>query len=199
MKKAMAVALMLLGSMSARAVDTGAAAPGFTLTDVDGKTRSLSDHKGKWVVLEWVNHGCPFVEKHYGSGNMQALQSNFTSKGVVWLSIGSSAKGKEGFLSPAEWQQVIQEKNAAPTAVLLDGDGKTGRAYGAKTTPHMFVINPEGKLVYQGAIDSVPGTDPAEIAGAKNYVRQALEESLAGQPVSEPKTKPYGCSVKYKK
>lgn len=177
---------------------TGKNAPSFQLTDVEGKNRSLSDAKGRWVVLEWVNHGCPFVRKHYDKGHMQALQKEFTGRGVQWFSICSSAAGKQGHMSPAEWRETIKTKGGAATAVLLDPSGSVGRLYGAKTTPHMFVIDPKGVLVYQGAIDDTPSTDPADIATSRNYVREALNQGLAGKPIESPETKPYGCSVKYK-
>jgi len=179
-------------------VGVGKPAPNFTLTDIDGKTRTLSEFKGKTVVLEWTNYGCPFVKKHYGSGNMQKLQKEWTSKGVVWLSICSSAEGKEGNMTPAEWKKASVEKGAASTAILLDPDGKVGKLYGAKTTPHMFVVNPKGTLVYKGAIDDHPSTDQADIPGAKNYVQMALEDLIAGRPVRVANTASYGCSVKYK-
>jgi peroxiredoxin len=202
MKKQLAAlaAVLTLAAPALRAADpsVGKAAPAFALADVDGKKRSLSEFKGKYVVLEWVNHGCPFVRKHYGSGNMQALQKEMTGKGVVWLSVCSSAEGKEGYMTPAEWKKAEAEKGAAPTDVLLDPEGAVGHLYGAKSTPHMFVITPEGTLVYKGAIDDKPTYDPEDVKGAKNYVRQALAEAMAGKPVSEPETKAYGCSVKYK-
>ena len=175
----------------------GDAAPNFTLPDTNGKSHSLADFKGSYVVLEWVNHGCPFVRKHYDSGNMQSLQKEFTVKGVKWLSVCSSAPGKQGNLSAEEWNKVEKEKGAAPTAVLLDPEGNVGRLYGAKNTPHMFVINPEGKIIYDGAIDSIRSPDTADIPKATNYVKTALEESMAGKLVSTASTQPYGCSVKY--
>jgi peroxiredoxin len=176
---------------------TGQTAPPFALKDLDGQKRSLLDFKGKYVVLEWVNHGCPFVKKHYGSGNMQALQTEYTAKGVAWLSICSSAEGKQGHHSAADWKALNAEKKGAATAVLLDPDGTVGRLYGAKTTPHLFIVSPDGKLIYRGAIDDNPGVDPADIPTSKNYVRAALDEALAGKAVSVPATAPYGCSVKY--
>jgi hypothetical protein len=151
------------------------------------------------VVLEWTNHGCPFVKKHYDTGNMQALQKDFTAKGVIWLSICSSGKGKEGYMSPAEWNKMTAEKAAAPTAVLLDEEGKVGKSYEAKTTPHMFIINPKGELIYKGAIDDKPTFNKDDIKEAINYVKEALDEALAGKPVSIDTTDAYGCSVKYKK
>lgn len=183
-----------------QAVDAlvGKSAPDFTLTDTHGKKHSLSDYKGKFVVLEWINHDCPFVGKHYGSGNMQKLQKKYTKKGVIWLSINSSAPGKQGHCSPEKANKLTKEKDAAPTAVLLDPDGKVGKLYGAKTTPHMFIINPEGILIYNGAIDDKPSTNVADIAKAKNYVQTALDEALAGKKVTIRATQPYGCSVKYK-
>ena len=176
----------------------GSAAPDFSATDSKGKTHSLSQYKGKYVVLEWFNPECPFVKKHYGSDNMQGLQKEFTDKGVVWLSVDSSAPGTEGNLTPEQAEKKVGEWKAKQTALLLDPDGKVGRAYGAKNTPHMFVINPEGKIVYEGAIDSKASPNPADIPNSTNYVKVALDESLAGKPVSTANTKPYGCSVKYK-
>ncbi len=192
-------AALLLGATFpvSAAPKIGEAAPGFTLTDATGKAHSLADFKGKFVVLEWLNHGCPFVKKHYDGGNMQALQKEFTGKDVVWLSICSSAEGKQGHMTPEQAVEIAKEKGAAPTAVLLDGDGKVGRLYDAKVTPHMFVINPDGLLVYNGAIDSIKSTDSKDVAKATNHVRAALEEAMQGKPVSITTTTPYGCSVKY--
>jgi peroxiredoxin len=178
-------------------VMTGKSAPDFTLTDSNGKSHSLSDFKGQHVVLEWINHDCPFVKKHYKSGNMQSLQKEFTDKGVVWLSVASSAQGKQGHYDGAAWNLMTADKKASPTAVLLDANGKVGKLYGAQTTPHMYVIDPEGKLIYQGAIDDNPSADPADIEGSENYVRSALVAALSGQPVESGSTKAYGCSVKY--
>lgn len=186
----------LIGTVFA-APQTGQPAPEFTLTDSNGKSHKLSDFKGKFVVLEWLNHGCPFVVKHYGSGNMQKLQKEYTGKDVVWLSIASSAPGKQGHMSTEETNKTKEEKGSAATAVLIDEDGTVGRLYDAKVTPHLFVVDPEGTLIYMGAIDSVKSTDAADIAGAKNYVKQALDEAMAGKPVSEPTTTAYGCPVKY--
>jgi peroxiredoxin len=176
----------------------GSAAPDFSLTDSKGKTQTVSQYKGKYVVLEWFNPECPFVKKHYGSGNMQKLQEEFTGKGVVWLSVDSSAPGLEGNLTADQANAKIAEWKTKQTALLLDPEGKAGRTYGAKNTPHMFVINPEGKIIYEGAIDSKPSSNPADIASSTNYVKVALDESLGGKPVSNANTKPYGCSVKYK-
>jgi peroxiredoxin len=179
------------------AAEPGEAAPEFTLTDSKGTSHKLSDFRGKFVVLEWLNHECPFVKKHYSSGNMQKLQQEYTAKGVVWLSIISSAPGKQGHRTGPQAEADTKDKNAAPTAVLLDPSGEVGKKYDAKTTPEMFVLDKEGKILYAGAIDSIKSTDSADIAKAENHVRQALNAALAGQPVPTPKTKPYGCSVKY--
>ena len=190
---------MALSLSMARAdgVKTGETAPGFTLTDTHGQAHKLSDYKGKFVVLEWVNYGCPFVKKHYDSGHMQGLQKEYTGKGVEWFSINSSAPGKQGNFAPDEWNKLIEEKKVASSAVLLDENGTVGKLYGAKTTPHMFIVNPDGQLIYQGAIDDRPSTDKADIARAKNYVKAALDEAMAGKTVSQPTTVSYGCGVKY--
>lgn len=193
-----AVALLTAGVSSfADGASPGQKAPAFTLQDTSGTSHSLSDFDGKIVVLEWTNYLCPFVKKHYRTGNMQALQKEYTGKGVVWLSVNSSAPGKQGHFSPAEWQRHIEEQDAAPTAVLLDPDGKVGRAYGAKTTPHMFVINTEGKLLYKGAIDDKATFKPADVETASNYVKEVLDSLLAGEDVDPTENRPYGCSVKY--
>jgi peroxiredoxin len=178
-------------------VTSGQPAPNFTLSDTNGKNHSLSNFQGKFVVLEWTNHDCPFVRKHYDSQNMQNLQKAYTGKGVVWLTINSSAPGKQGHFSPETWNELTKTKGASPTAVLLDTDGKVGKMYGAQTTPHMYVIDPKGTLVYQGAIDSTPSADSDDIPKSKNYTQAALDESMAGKNVSTPSTKSYGCSVKY--
>jgi len=178
-------------------IKVGEPSPEFTLADIEGKTVSLTDFKGQYVLLEWVNHGCPFVKKHYNSGNMPSLQKEMTEKDIVWLSICSSAEGKQGYYSAKEWQKLAKEKEMNSTAILLDPEGKMGRAYQAKTTPHMYIVDPEGILVYMGAIDDKPTTDLEDIEGAHNYVRAALEEVMEGEPVSQPVTRPYGCSVKY--
>ena len=176
----------------------GKAAPELKLPGSDGKVHSLKAYKGKTVVLEWLNQGCPFVRKHYDSGNMQALQKEQAAKGVVWLSVVSSAPGREGyFKDAAEAMAFAKESGGAAQAILLDPQGKVGRAYGAKATPHMVVIDKQGKLAYMGAIDDRPSTNKDDVQGAKNYVRQALDELAAGKAVSEPETKAYGCSVKY--
>lgn len=190
------VAVVLAAPAYAAAV-VGQPAPEFTLTDSTGKAHSLSSFKGKFVVLEWNNFDCPFVVKHYESGNMQKLQKTYTGKDVVWLTVNSSAAGKQGHLQPAEVAGKLAERKAAPSAYLLDADGKAGKAYGARTTPHMYVIDPKGTLVYAGGIDDKPSTDVADIAGARNHVAAALDEALAGKPVSVASSTPYGCSVKY--
>lgn len=188
---------MITSAFAADAPSIGNPAPDFSVTDSKGKTHSLSQYKGKYVVLEWFNPDCPFVKKHYGPGNMQKLQQEYTSKGAVWLTINSSAQGLEGHLTPEQAEKTWSSLKMSSTALLLDADGKAGQLYGAKNTPHMFVINPEGKLIYQGAIDSKPTPKPEDIAGATNYVKVALDESMGGKPVSNASTKPYGCSVKY--
>jgi peroxiredoxin len=172
-------------------------APNFSLKDLSGKEHELSDFKGKYVVLEWVNFGCPFVRKHYGTENMQKLQRQFADKGVVWLSICSSAPGKQGNESPSAAKEGLAKFGSHATAYLADADGKVGKLYGAKTTPQMFVIDPEGVLIYSGAIDDKPTPDPKTVASAKNYVQTALNEATSGKTISVPSTKPYGCSVKY--
>jgi peroxiredoxin len=196
MKKALFV-LFAAAALAHAEVGIGKPAPDFTLPDCSGKNVSLSDFKGKPVVLEWVNHGCPFVVKHYGSGNMQKLQADATAKGVVWLSICSSAPGKQGHMSAADTAKTCAEKKSAATAYLLDESGEVGKKYGAKRTPEMYVVDAAGVLVYHGAIDDKKSTDPGDIAGAKNHVSAALEEVLAGKPVGTPLTEAYGCSVKY--
>ncbi len=176
---------------------TGAPAPDFVGTDTKGKAHRLSDLKGKRVVLEWTNHDCPFVRKHYGAGNMQATQKDARGKGAIWLSVISSAPGLQGHVTPAEADQLTETRGAAPDAVLLDPSGQIGRLYGAVTTPHMFIIDMDGTLVYKGAIDSIRSADPGDIDRATNYVKQAMTQLTSGQPVSPPGSRPYGCSVKY--
>lgn len=178
-------------------VAVGSAAPEFSLNSTAGKTVSLSDYKGKYVVLEWTNQGCPFVKKHYGSGNMQATQKWATDKGVVWLTIISSAPGSQGYVTATEGNALLKEKKMSSTALLMDPEGKVGHLYEAKTTPHMFIIDPKGNLIYQGGIDDKPSTNLEDIKTAKNYVKAALEESMAGKAVTNASTRPYGCSVKY--
>ena len=176
----------------------GSAAPDFSIPDAKGQTHSLSQYKGKYVVLEWFNPECPFVKKHYSSGNMQKLQEEYTNKGVTWLTIDSNAPGTEGNITPEEAQKITASWKTHQTALLLDPEGKAGRAYGAKNTPNMVIINPEGKISYEGAIDSKESMNPADIPNSTNYVKAALDESLTGKPVTTSHTKPYGCSVKYK-
>jgi peroxiredoxin len=192
---AFTLALSLL-SASAFAAKVGEPAPAFTGTDTNGNSVSLSQYQGKYVVLEWHNKDCPYVKKQYKSGAMQKLQREWTKKGVVWLSIISSAEGKQGFETPAGANADVTANHAAPTATLLDAGGVIGKAYGALTTPHMFVINPKGTLVYNGAIDNNESTEVADIA-TDNYVSDALTQSMAGKPVTHASTRPYGCSVKY--
>lgn len=175
----------------------GQPAPAFTAKDGDGKTRSLSEFKGKTVVLEWTNAGCPYVQKHYKSGNMQALQKSATKDGVVWLTLVSSAPGKQGYVSPAEAKTWKTSSGAGSTALLLDPGGQVGKAYDARTTPHMYVVDKSGKLAYMGGIDDKPVADPSSLKGAKNYVSAALSDIKAGRAVATPVSKPYGCSVKY--
>jgi peroxiredoxin len=175
----------------------GESAPAFSTVDSKGKTHSLADLKGKWVVLEWHNQGCPYVKKHYEGGNMQKLQREWTAKGVVWLTVISSAEGQQGYVTGADADAYAARMKAAPTAVLLDPAGTVGRAYDAKTTPHVFVINPQGVLVYNGAIDDKPTTDQADLATPVNYVSSALADGMAGKPVATPTSRPYGCGIKY--
>ncbi|PSR03668.1 MAG: thioredoxin family protein [Bacteroidetes bacterium SW_8_64_56] len=177
--------------------DIGEPAPDFTLEAADGETHSLSDFEGKYVVLEWLNFECPFVGKHYGSGNMQALQEKYTDEGVVWLSIVSSAPGKQGYYPPKEMIEQKKRHNGNMTAILMDPDGEIGKTYGATVTPHMYVINPDGELVYRGGIDDKPTTDEADIEGATNYVDRALTAVMNGEEVSPKQAKPYGCTIKY--
>jgi peroxiredoxin len=178
-------------------VEPGTPAPQFTATDSYGKTVALSELKGKTVVLEWTNHLCPYTAKHYATGNMQALQREATESGVVWFSVISSAPGKEGYVTGPEANQLTEKRKARPTAVLLDPKGELGRLYGASTTPHMFIIDPAGKLVYMGAIDDRPTASQSDVKGARNYVREVLAALRSAQPIATPATRPYGCSVKY--
>ena len=175
----------------------GSPAGNFRLLDADGKAVSLSDYRGRPVVLEWNNPGCPFVQKHYGSGNMQRTQAAAKGDGVVWLTINSGAAGKQGHMTGPEAKAFVAEQKAMPTAYLLDPLGRVGRGYAAKTTPQMFVIDAAGTLVYQGAIDDRPTADRADITGARNHVLAALADVKAGRPVAVAETRPYGCSVKY--
>lgn len=192
------VVLVFFSLSLIQAVELDKPAPNFTLKDFNGKKYSLSDYKGKYVVLEWVNFGCPFVKKHYNSGNMQALQKKYTVEGVVWLSICSSAEGKQGYYDAKDLAKVTKEHNVNSTAYLIDESGEVGKLYDAKTTPHMYIINPEGNLIYAGAIDDTRSTDLADIKTAENYVTSVLDNCLAGKKVKSMATTPYGCSVKYK-
>lgn len=199
MKKAwMSIVAVLFLTVAAWAqVAVNQTAPDFTLTDTNGQKHSLSDYKGKFVVLEWFNPDCPFVKKHYNSGNIPGLQKEYTAKGVVWFSIDSSAPGNEGNYPPQQLNQFISSKGGTPTAIFADSDGKVGHLYEAQTTPHMFIIDPTGKLIYQGAIDDTPSADVDDLKTAKNYVRAALDAAMNGKPVAMSTTKSYGCSVKY--
>ena len=191
------LAVFLLSTGSALALESGKPAPAFTAPSSTQKDVRLSDYRGKVVVLEWLNYGCPFVKKHYNGHGMQALQKEFTDKGVVWLSVISSAEGKQGFSSPAEAERDRKENESHASSVILDKRGTLGRLYGAKTTPHMFVIDSNGVLAYQGAIDDKPSSDPATLKNAHNYVRAALDAVLAGRSPATSQTQSYGCSVKY--
>lgn len=188
---------LLISNIFAQEAKIDAKAPDFKLKDSNGKEHSLSDFAGKTVVLEWINYDCPFVKKHYDSNNMQSLQEKYTQQGVIWLAICSSAKGKQGHFSNDEINNRSNEHNAKFTAYLIDEDGKVGKMYGAKTTPHMYVINSDGVLVYAGAIDDIKSTDVNDVKKATNYVAKALDEVLDGKEVSIKSTTPYGCSVKY--
>lgn len=174
-------------------------AKGFNEIDSMGQEQSLEAYKGKIVAIEFVNFKCPFVKKHYKSNNMQNLQKKYTSEGVIWLTVCSSAEGKQGYMTDDQINKALLDSGLGSTAYLVDSDGSMGKSYGAKTTPHMFIVDKEGSLAYRGAIDSVNSTKSSDIAGATNYVSKALDELLAGKAVSEPKTRPYGCSVKYAK
>jgi len=195
-KLAFALVLLLIVPVAA-AVGADEAAPNFTATDSYGHRHSLAEYKGKFVVLEWHNQGCPYTKKHYESGNMQKLQKLWTSRGVVWFTVISSAPGEQGYVTAQQENDYVKRMGAAPTAVLLDPSGALGHLYGAKTTPDMFVINPQGQLIYEGAIDDKATVEQSDIAGAVNYVTAALEESMAGKAVLVTASRPYGCSVKY--
>jgi alkyl hydroperoxide reductase subunit AhpC len=179
------------------AAKIGQPAPDFTATASNGKSFRLGDYRGKYVVLEWHNNGCPYVGKHYKSGNMQRLQKEWTGRNVIWFTILSSAPGQQGYVTATEENAYLAKMQAAPTAALLDPNGEIGHLYNAKTSPQMVVINPEGIVIYDGAIDDKPTTDLSDVPGATNYVSRALEQAMAGKPVGTPSTRPYGCSVKY--
>lgn len=192
------LSILTVLSLSAGAgVIVGKPAPDFTGVDSQGIKHNLSQYKGKTVVLEWTNHDCPYVKKHYNSGNMQKLQKDATANGIVWLSIISSKPGKQGHVSGKQANELTQSRNAAPTAVILDETSEIGLLYGAKTTPHMFIIDKKGQLVYMGGIDNIPSKDEDDIADAKNYVRAALDAMAEGKIIEDSITRPYGCSVKY--
>ncbi|MEE2730773.1 MAG: redoxin domain-containing protein [Pseudomonadota bacterium] len=191
------VVLVFSAGLIQAAPKPGAMAPDFTATDTQGNTVTLSKLQGQYVVLEWTNHLCPFVQKHYGSGNMQALQKTYTDKGYRWYSIVSSAPGKQGNIDAAKANELTTSRGAAPSGVILDPSGAIGKLYDARTTPHMFILDPSGKLVYMGGIDSIPSADKGDLEAATNYVQAAFAELEAGKPVSTPVSAPYGCSVKY--
>lgn len=198
MSKILVAACLAFASVAAgAAAQVGQPAPAFTATDASGRTVNLADFKGRHVVLEWVNPECPFVRKHYDSANMQGTQQDAVAKGAVWLTVNSTAPEHGEYKTPAVMARWMQEHKAAATATLMDGDGRIGRAYGARTTPHLYIVDPQGTLVYAGGIDSKPSANPADIAGATNYVKAALAEVRAGKPISQPTTRPYGCSIKY--
>src|SRR5881227_789399 len=200
MKLLLTAVTSLIGTtlFAADAPPVGNAAPDFSLPDAKGQAHSLSQYKGKYVVLEWFNPQCPFVKKHYGGGNMQNLQKEYTDKGVVWLTVDSNAPGSEGNITADQAKKIMDSWKTHQTALLLDPESKIAKAYGAKNTPNMVVIGPDGKIVYEGAIDSKATPNPADIPTSTNYVKTALDEALSGKPVSNAQTRPYGCSVKYK-
>lgn len=194
----LSAALLLVPSFAFADAEVGKPAPEFEVKDAEGKTHKLADFKDKWVVLEWFNKGCPYVKKHYGSKNMQKLQEAYTKKGVIWLTVNSSAEGKQGHVDGKTAIKDAKKFKAVPSAILLDADGKVGKAYGAKTTPHMFIINPKQEVVYAGAIDDNDSPNPATISGARNYVENALDAGMSNKTIEVASSKPYGCSVKYK-
>jgi peroxiredoxin len=190
-------AFALTACSSGAALNVGQPAPDFEGVDTQGKVHRLADYRGKTVVLEWTNHDCPYVRKHYGAGNMQAQQREAAEQGVVWLSVISSAPGRQGHVSAAQADELTRSRGAAPRAVILDPEGKIGRSYGARTTPHMYIVDASGTLAYMGGIDSNTSANPADIPQATQYVRVALGELADGKSVTDPVTRPYGCSVKY--
>ena len=192
-----ALAVALVPGVASAQATVGSPAPAFTATDSHGQSHSLDQYRGKYVVLEWHNQGCPYTRKHYVSGNMQSLQKEWTAKGVVWFTVISSAPGEQGYVTDSQENAYLAQVHADPTAVLMDAQGKLGRLYGAKTTPEMYVIDPNGKLIYEGAIDDRPTPDPSDVKGADNYLSDALTEAMAGKPVVKSYTRAYGCSVKY--
>ena len=190
-------AISLAAGLAAQQVRVGSTAPEFTATDSHGRVESLDQFHGRYVVLEWHNQSCPYTRKHYLSGNMQSLQKEWTEKGVAWFTVISSAPGEQGYVTPDAENAYVAKMHAFPTAVLIDPSGRLGHLYNAKTTPQMFVIDPQGKLIYDGAIDDRPTPDLDDVGGAHNYVSDALLEAMGGKPVATPYTRPYGCSVKY--
>jgi peroxiredoxin len=198
LKSALYLSILTVLVLSSVAAKVGDTAPDFTATDSNGQQHHLASYKGKYVVLEWHNQGCPYTKKHYESGNMQHLQQEWTAKGVVWFTVISSAPGEQGFVTASQENDYLKKIHASPTAVLLDPEGMLGHLYSAKTTPHMYIIDPKGTLIYNGAIDDHPTSDASDIASSKNYVSTALQEALSGKPVTQAATRPYGCSVKYK-
>lgn len=193
-----ALPLLLAAAGAQAAATVGQPAPEITLKDTTGKTVRLSDFKGKHVVLEWTNPGCPFVRKHYDSGNMPATQKDAAGKDVVWLAVNSTEKASGDYLEPAKLSSWLKERQSLPTAILMDEEGTAGRAYGARTTPHMYIVNPQGQLIYAGGIDSIASAKVDDIPRATNYVKTGLAEALAGKPLTAATTRPYGCSIKYK-
>ncbi|MDP4078042.1 thioredoxin family protein [Acidovorax sp. A1169] len=193
-----ALPLVLAAAGAQAAATVGQPAPDITLKDTTGKTVRLSDFKGKHVVLEWTNPGCPFVRKHYDSGNMPATQKDAAGKNVVWLAVNSTEKASGDYLEPAKLTSWLKERQSVPTAILMDEEGTAGRAYGARTTPHMYIVNPQGQLIYAGGIDSIASAKVDDIPRATNYVKTGLAEALAGKPLTASTTRPYGCSIKYK-
>jgi peroxiredoxin len=191
------IAALLSIAADAKPVRVGAPAPAFTVKDSRGQTQSLAQYRGKYVVLEWHNQGCPYTRKQYVTGNMQALQKQWTAKGVVWFTVISSAFGQQGYVTPKEENSYLDKMHADPTAVLLDPAGEIARLYSARTTPQMIVIDPSGNVIYDGAIDDRPTPDLKDVPGARNYVSEALTEAMAGQPIAIPFTRPYGCAIKY--
>lgn len=190
-------ALAVFAAPAMAKTPTGNAAPNFNVTDTAGNAHSLSSLRGKTVILEWTNDQCPYVVKHYGADNMQQTQKDLAGGNTVWITVNSSAPGKQGYVTPAQADALTASRGAAPSAVVLDPSGTFGRAYDAKTTPHMYIIDPAGTLVYQGAIDSNRSSDPATIPGATNHVRAAMADLSAGNPVANNDTQPYGCTIKY--
>ncbi|QBY03552.1 redoxin domain-containing protein [Thalassotalea sp. HSM 43] len=197
-KQLLAGILLILPTTLFAAAKVDTPAPDFSLVNTKGEQVNLSDYKGKYVILEWTNHLCPYVQKHYDSDNMQTLQRKYTGQDVVWLSIISSAEGKQGYVTPSEADELTTSRNAAPSQVLFDESGDVGKLYGAKTTPHMYIITPDGMLRYAGAIDSIKSAKQADIGKAENYLDVGMQSLMAGQSVAKKVTPPYGCSVKYK-